>query len=441
MQGYIGSLQTDILGMCGRAAHDRAVTMAADRAIRPVVRSLSHSPVTERVEQLLRMLRASGSRFTVHEDADTVTVRASSWGPARQCAPAAPSRESSLDENFNYPSYGRFGRDGYALLAEGSPVTGGYTDLPCALALEVMLLVVLPLEEWGEPWAVPTFPPDWSGPTVLTVYKTVADVPESVYERAQVARPAQVSRVPVDGPVLAGDADLVPVRRAVLLRRAAESGDLSLARLAARTMDADLTAYEGVLTVFVTSLLTFIARVLGESAVVPALARPVQLGMAATIERWAGMSPRERLALLATFWRAHGSTFWIDEFDDHFLLHGRPLGACHRLWWPRYDPRIRRISDSRIRYPTFGAYAGPAGLHLLRERRAITCGQRDYPIYSARCHLAHEIMPIRQGGHPLWVERHPIADPKAETVHLVMKDDARWPNWVVDRLSERALNG
>jgi hypothetical protein len=418
MRNYLASLQSDILRAGGRAAHDRAVAMACDHALRPVVRELTRASFAARVTALIGMLRASGSEFTVHEDAAAVTIRAARWGPARPVTPPA------------------------AVLSDSSYVTGGYPHLPCTLALEVMLLVVLPVEEWGEPWAVPAFPADWSDPVLLTLYKDPADVPATVYDQIQLARPATAVRGPTGERALSvSDTELAPVRRDVLLRHAAESGEYSPARLAARTLDADLSAYEGPLTLFVTSLLTFVARTFGESEVVAYLERPVRLGMTGTIQRWPGLSPRDRVELLAMFWRAHGSTFWIDEYDDHFLVHGLPLGACHRLWWPRYEPRIRRISPDRIRYPTYGAYTGPAGLALLRESRAVTCGRRNYPIYSARCHLAHEILPIRELGFPLWAERHPVDDPRAETSHLVMKDDSRWPAWVLDRLKERTADG
>jgi hypothetical protein len=191
MQAYIASLQSDILRVGGRAAHDRAVAMACDRALRPVVRQLAHASRADRVTTLVGLLRASGSRFTVQEDASTVSIRAPAWGPARQLTPLA------------------------AVLTDSSYVTGGYPHLPCTLVLEVMMLLVLPVEEWGEPWAVPAFPANWSDPVILTVYKDPADAPAAVYDQIQLARPAKAARVPAEERALpVSGTDLAPARGA-----------------------------------------------------------------------------------------------------------------------------------------------------------------------------------------------------------------------------------
>jgi hypothetical protein len=133
-------------------------------------------------------------------------------------------------------------------------------------------------------------------------------------------------------------------------------------------------------------------------------------------------------------WRTHGSTFRIEEHDDHFVFRGRPLGHCDRLWSSAYQPTIERIFESRVRYPTFGAYDAPAVHHRMREARGITHGTTGYPIYSTHCHMLHEIYRIDQLGHRLWLGHHPLEDPDSETVQIHMKDAAAWPEEVYARV-------
>lgn len=437
MQNYIGSLLSELLHIGGRPLMERAALRASDLALRPLVRGLMGASHADRAAVLFGLLRASGSDFTYTENADSITITSTRWGPIRQVLPMIAATPDPLAEEYTHATYGRFDDAGYATLSEPGFVTAGYPHLPCTLIVETMLLLVLPLEEWGEPWAVPTLPSDWTQPVVLTVYKDPNNVPDEVYRRAGMARGPKPGSASGNWSLRAS-AELLPVRRAALLRRAHDDADPRIALHVAATVDHDLMTYEGPLTMFVASLLSSIARTDGEESAVAAMERPARAGMANTLSSWPSLETRQRIELLATFWRAHGSTFWIDETSDSFVLHGAPLGACHRLWWPQPNTSIHRISSTRIRYPTFGGYTPAGGLHLMHHRRSVTCGQSSYPIYSARCHLAHELLPIRQIGHPLWVERHPIDNPLKDTTHLVMKDDRQWPDWVFRRLEEPA---
>jgi hypothetical protein len=97
------------------------------------------------------------------------------------------------------------------------------------------------------------------------------------------------------------------------------------------------------------------------------------------------------------------------------------------MWSHAYQPGVERISESRVRYPTFGCYDPPASFHLLREPRPMTHGKSGYPVYAAHCHMLHEIYPIDQLGYPLWVEEHNLADPDGDMVHIHYKDPGTWP--------------
>jgi hypothetical protein len=41
--------------------------------------------------------------------------------------------------------------------------------------------------------------------------------------------------------------------------------------------------------------------------------------------------------------------------------------------------------------------------------------------------MLHEIFPLDQLGHPLWVEEHNIEDPDGEMIHIHYKDPSAWP--------------
>ena len=117
----------------------------------------------------------------------------------------------------------------------------------------------------------------------------------------------------------------------------------------------------------------------------------------------------------------------IDEYDDRVVFRGRQLGACGRMWASDYQGEIERISDSRVRYPTFGCYDPPMNFHMLREPRSITHMKEDYPIYSSHCHTLHEVFCTGQFGYPLWVEEHPIQDKDGVTRHIHYKGPEDWP--------------
>jgi hypothetical protein len=104
------------------------------------------------------------------------------------------------------------------------------------------------------------------------------------------------------------------------------------------------------------------------------------------------------------------------------------------MWSHAYQHEVERISESRVRYPTFGCYDPPGSFHLMQEPRGITYGRTGYPIYSCHCHMLHEIFPIDRLGRPLWIEEHPLHDPDGETVHIHYKNPADWPERYYERV-------
>ena len=220
----------------------------------------------------------------------------------------------------------------------------------------------------------------------------------------------------------------------IQVERAVRRSDWALLAAITSEMDEELTGAKDPLGLLINGLLTWIARHMGEDAVESALRRTAEVVMEPYISTVRDLRIRDAISMWAMVWRAHGSTCSIEEARDTFVFRGRPLGACARMWAHRYQTKVERISESRVRYRTFGASASPMCCHLMQEPRGITHGNTGYPIYSTHCHMLHEIYPIDRLGFPLWVEFHPIHDPDGETVHVHYKNSADWPAEVYERV-------
>jgi hypothetical protein len=90
------------------------------------------------------------------------------------------------------------------------------------------------------------------------------------------------------------------------------------------------------------------------------------------------------------------------------------------MWAPARE-RFERVSESRVRYPTFGCYDPPASFHRMRSASPVTGGRTGYPVYSCHCHVFHELYPLERIGRVLWIEEHPLDDPDADTIHVHAK--------------------
>ncbi len=430
---WLGVLQTFIVEHAGEAAHDQALTWVGEYGARPFVRSYAGLGARGRAVELARRLRASGSTFDVEEDARRIRFRLDPWGPVRWWRePAGFEGETPRQragDRIRYPCYGYFGPPvSFVTLSGSRPFTQGRDRLACVLATEIQFLEIIPIELFGYPVAAVELPGAGDEPTWLDVYKDPVDIPARVYGRVGSAMPAGC--LPAEsGERRFDDAELerLATPLSVQVEQASADGDGARLRDIAAHMDEELVGAKDPLGVMIAGLLSWIAWHLGEQAAEEALVRTADVVMAPFVAAVRDLDIADALPLWAMVWRAHGSTFWIEEQDDKFVLRGRPLGACHRMWSHAYQQRVERISDSRIRYPTFGCFDPPASFHLMREPRPITHGKVGYPIYSCHCHMLHEIYPIERLGRPLWVELHPLDDRDGETVHIHYKDPSAWP--------------
>jgi hypothetical protein len=433
---WMGVLQTYIVEHAGEAAHDRALTWVGEYGTRPFVRAYAGLGARDRALKLAERLRAAGSTFSVSEDERRIRFRLDPWGPVRWWRDARDTEGRSWedpragdDNRLRYPVYGHYsGPSPFATLTGARPFTHGRDELPSFLATEIQFLEIAPIEVFGFPIAVITLPERADEPSYLDVYKDPADIPEEAYARAGAAKPAGGLPAEPRERVFGDDElDELATPLSLQVQAAAAAEDFERLRRIAAGMDVELVGAKDPLGVMIAGLLSWIAWHLGEDAAEEALARTAEVVMAPFVAAVRDLSIQEAIPTWAIAWRSHGSTFWMEEREETVVLRGRPLGACHRMHSHAYQPAVQRISESRVRYPTFGCYDAPSSFHLMREPRGITHGKRDYPIYACHCHMLHEIYPIDQLGRPLWVEEHNLADPDGEMIHIHYKDPAGWP--------------
>lgn len=441
---WVAVLQSFIIKESDEVRHDQAVLHYGMLAFTDPVLAYQGLGPRAHAERLARRLRASGSTFWVEEDAAKVRFRLDPWAPMRQ---VRKPRDWQADGT-------RIHRDGdrlifqnlseydppvsHAVLEGARDLTQSKSSLPCYLATEILFLEILPIELLGYPIAVINLAEDADDPVTLDVYKNATDIPLEVYERVGRARPAD--GLPEAGPdtlFTADELERLAMPLSLQVEKAGQAEDWDALLEISRGMDVELVNAKDPMGVLIGGLLTWIARHLGEDAAEAALYRTADVVMAPYVDAVRDIEIYDAIHAWAMTWRAHGSTFTIEEAETTFTFRGRHLGACGRMWAHKYQAEVERISDSRVRYPTFGSYDSPVNHHLMQTPRGITHGKCNYPIYSTHCHMLHEIYPIDQIGRPLWVETHPIDDKDGETVHVHYKNYDDWPEEAYARVGRK----
>lgn len=432
---WMGVLQTYIIEHAGEPAHDLALTWVSAYATRPFVESYRGLDAGGRARKLAERLRASGSTFDVTEDERRVRFTLDPWGPVRWWRPATTTGASwenpaaARPDRLVYPTLGQYDPPvAFSILSGARPLTHMRESLPSFLATEIQFLEIVPIEVLGYPIAVIELGDGPMDVTYLDVYKDPADVPAEAYERVGTAKPVGALPTAVTGTLFTEqELNCLGTPLSVQVRLATGADDHARLLEISAGMDRELVGAKDPIGIAIGGLLSWIAWHLGERAAEEALERTAEVVMSPFLAAVRDLTIRDSIPAWAVAWRAHGSTFWMDEHEETIVLRGRPLGACHRMLSHAYNPTVQRLSESRVRYPTFGSYDAPASFHLMREPRGITHGKVRYPIYSCHCHMLHEIFPIDQLGHPLWVEEHNIVDWDGEMIHTHYKDPAAWP--------------
>lgn len=156
---------------------------------------------------------------------------------------------------------------------------------------------------------------------------------------------------------------------------------------------------------WITSLLSFIGRELGEEAVERALRRTGEEFVRPRRDTgvdWGSLPASARAKVIARAMVANFGTCEVSEDDEKIELRFR-CGSGGRM-----------IDEAR--YETEG---GP--YLVLRERAPRTFMQDALPVYCAHCAVNNEIQPVEWGGTPVSIE-YPSPGPGGVCVHHVYKD-------------------
>jgi hypothetical protein len=169
---------------------------------------------------------------------------------------------------------------------------------------------------------------------------------------------------------------------------------------------------------WITSLLSFIGREMGEEAVERALRitgeeflRPRR----DTGGDWNALPAEARAKAVARAMVANFGACDVEEDDEKITLSFR-CGSGGRL-----------IDEGR--------YEGEGGYLVLRDPSPMTFMRDELPVYCAHCSVNNEIQPVEWTGHPLTVESPPEGK-GGRCVHHVYKDVEAIPEEVYRRIGK-----
>ena len=170
---------------------------------------------------------------------------------------------------------------------------------------------------------------------------------------------------------------------------------------------------------WVTALLSFVGRELGEDAVERALR---EFGDEFVSGRrdpsWDNLPAETRARVIARAMIANLATCEVDEDDEKIILSFR-CGTGGRL-----------IDEGR--------YDDQGGPHLTLRTSGPQTFMRDaLPVYCAHCSVNNEIQPVEAGRAPVTVE-YPPDRPGEPCVHHIYKDPSAMPAHVYDRIGLRS---
>jgi hypothetical protein len=169
---------------------------------------------------------------------------------------------------------------------------------------------------------------------------------------------------------------------------------------------------------WVTSLLSFIGREMGEAAVERALR---EFGEAFVRPRretgteWDALPPELRARVVATAMVSNFGECEVDEDEDKITLSFR-CGTGGRL-----------IDEGR--------YEGDDAYLVLREAAGRTFTRDELPVYCAHCSVNNEMQPIEWGRAPNTVE-HPPRAAGEPCVHHIYRDPSTLPDEIWVRLGK-----
>jgi len=175
---------------------------------------------------------------------------------------------------------------------------------------------------------------------------------------------------------------------------------------------------------WITSLLSFIGRELGEEAVERALRSSGEQFVRARRESatpWEDLPAEVRAKAIARAMLANFGECEVSEDDQRITLSFRCGSGGRMIDEGRYDEQ-----------------GGP--YLTLRERAGRTFQRDALPVYCAHCSVNNEIQPVEWGGTPTSIE-HPPEGPGGRCVHHIYKDPRSIPDEVYVRIGKTRDSG
>ena len=200
-----------------------------------------------------------------------------------------------------------------------------------------------------------------------------------------------------------------------LIEEAIDAGDAARAKQLLRFMVSDWQRNKDFSINWITQLLSFIGRRLGEPAVEEALR---DLGERYVRPRRASTEPpsaRKRMEGVARGMKANGADVELTEDDEKYVLSFR-CGSGGML-----------IDE--------GAYGPPKDYLTLREKGPVTFGRDELPVYCAHCSVNNEIQPIEWDGAPATIQ-FPPTKAGERCVHHIYKDRESIPVEIYNRVGK-----
>jgi hypothetical protein len=201
----------------------------------------------------------------------------------------------------------------------------------------------------------------------------------------------------------------------VLIEEAIDRGDAAAAKKLLHRMESDWLRNKDYSINWITSLLSFIGRRLGEDAVEEALR---DFGDRFLRDRRAGIAtvtPEQRYEGLIRAMKANGAAVEAGEDDEKYVASFR-CGSGGKL-----------IDE--------GAYGAPRNYLTLTERGPRTFGRPTLPAYCAHCSVNNEMEGIEQTGVPITIE-FPPENAGEPCVHHVYKDSTLIPDEIYRRVGK-----
>jgi hypothetical protein len=201
-----------------------------------------------------------------------------------------------------------------------------------------------------------------------------------------------------------------------LIHEAIETGDGDRAKKLLDLMAGDWERNKDYSINWITSLLSFIGRRMGEEAVEEALRDFGERFLAGRREGYWSLDARKRMEGIVRGMKANFGEAALREDDEKYVLEFR-CGSGGKL-----------IDE--------GAYAPPRDYLTLRKRGPVTFDRDELPVYCAHCSVNNEIVPVEADGAPVTVQFPPSA-PGERCVHHIYKDAADIPDSVYRRIGKQ----